>query len=262
MSKFLDGAGTVPAHLQRSWHENGGDTHLIVKNGFISEAGADCEKQLVRSNSWSVFSSSTSSQQDSNSSQGNIARAKDASRQQRDAPPHFTWEENSNSFDVSDSSDGISRAVDDAADVGLERTDTPIFGPTDGGKLHESGQCVPCIHILHGFSCARGQNCRFCHFEHDDAKKSRRRPCKSTRNRCKQALDELMEKYKDDPETKQQEMQRLVSRHPYVATLVEARNQQNTDTPNCANQSSQDAVPTQAGTQASGNTLRRIILAL
>eukprot|EP00930_Biecheleria_cincta_P076685 TRINITY_DN6389_c0_g1_i1.p1 TRINITY_DN6389_c0_g1~~TRINITY_DN6389_c0_g1_i1.p1 ORF type:complete len:276 (+),score=36.46 TRINITY_DN6389_c0_g1_i1:33-830(+) len=260
MSESWGGVGTgnpeIPQHVQRSWIDNGGEGALEVKNKFISVANSETDKQLVRSNSWSAFSSSTSSQPDSSASKTDSNG--DVTRQHYDAPPHITWEDG-NSFDASDSSDGLSikETVELSAEVASERRNILIHGLSEETHPHYSGQCVPCIHLLNSNSCARGDKCRFCHLPHVDAKKSRRRPCKSTRNRCKAALDLLEEKYKDDPETKAQELQNLMARHPYLYTLVQARNE--TDDPQSnAGQSSQSAAHTHGeSAQASGDVRRR-----
>ena len=244
----------IPEHVQRAWRDNGGEAALQVKNTFISPVKADCNKQLVRSKSWSVTSSSASRQQDTSGRESSSDQ--DATRQQHDASPHYTCEM-ANSF-ASQSSNGgsMTEAAQLAAKEAMEQSiDSPINGWSEGGKLHDSGECVPCIHIVRGFSCARGDNCRFCHLEHGDPKKLRRRPCKSTRDRCKLALDQLEERDKDDPEAKQEKLQSLIAKHPYILTLVSARDgtEHQVETQSSVRQSSHGAAPNGARGQASGN---------
>ena len=55
------------------------------------------------------------------------------------------------------------------------------LGWSIGTELHASGQCKPCWYLHVG--CMHGKDCNFCHALHE--RKSRQRPCKATRKKCK-----------------------------------------------------------------------------
>lgn len=202
--------GEPADHLQLLWHESGGDGRLSVKNSFLTVSGQ--HNQLPRSASWSGASSGTSSQEDSHSSSGQYRSRLETPVQ---PPAHII-------FEASDSASGSERQpvfTANEADVG--QGSTPKFGWSKGAALHDSGKCNPCVHLAQGPGCKRDVDCNFCHLSHEiDVKRARRRPCKASRNRYKRLVDELEVKYKDDPETKEKEMQRLVSNHPYMRSLL------------------------------------------
>eukprot|EP00930_Biecheleria_cincta_P105875 TRINITY_DN9893_c0_g1_i1.p1 TRINITY_DN9893_c0_g1~~TRINITY_DN9893_c0_g1_i1.p1 ORF type:complete len:247 (-),score=32.27 TRINITY_DN9893_c0_g1_i1:124-864(-) len=204
MNEERDSLNQLPEHLQRSWRELGGEGHLEVKNSFITVSSQ--HKQLPRSASWSGSSSRTSSQSESESS--SFRRNRSGATAQ--PPEHFT-------FEVSDSgsaSDGMTEQLD-AHRSGKRK------GPFKGQELHDMGQCTPCNSLFHGTNCVRGEDCEFCHLDHDDdIKRAHRRPCKATRNRCKKIIEKLQASYKDDPEELDKQLQSLICKHPYVAGLL------------------------------------------
>lgn len=205
--------GMPPQHLQRSWREVGGDGYLEVKNSFLTVS--DRHKPLPRSTSWSCSSSVTSGEVTSGESSSNgIYRSKDNATEQ--PPAHVR-------FEVSDSLSGSSstslpvRTLHEPETVLVE---VPQISDLQRSELHEIGKCSPCLNLIHGSACNRGKDCPFCHLSHDDVKRVRRRPCKTTRERCKRTIDALHVQYKDDPETLEKEMQKLLCKHPYMRNLV------------------------------------------
>eukprot|EP00930_Biecheleria_cincta_P053390 TRINITY_DN38858_c0_g1_i1.p1 TRINITY_DN38858_c0_g1~~TRINITY_DN38858_c0_g1_i1.p1 ORF type:complete len:155 (+),score=15.24 TRINITY_DN38858_c0_g1_i1:455-919(+) len=100
--------------------------------------------------------------------------------------------------------------------------DARKLGKYTGQRLHDMGQCRPCSNMKYGrSSCHRSEDCGFCHLDHsDDIKPAMSRPCRGTRRRCKQLIEKLKAKYKDDPEEEQRELQRLVGKFPYAASLL------------------------------------------
>eukprot|EP00440_Ansanella_granifera_P029781 gb/GFBE01032349.1/.p1 GENE.gb/GFBE01032349.1/~~gb/GFBE01032349.1/.p1 ORF type:complete len:138 (+),score=25.96 gb/GFBE01032349.1/:1-414(+) len=73
---------------------------------------------------------------------------------------------------------------------------------------------------MHWPGCKHGDACRFCHYEHDDLKKSRHRPCKATRKQCKQLLERVNNVCKDDVSQKEVAMQELADKSPYMRSLL------------------------------------------
>eukprot|EP00930_Biecheleria_cincta_P038994 TRINITY_DN26811_c0_g1_i1.p1 TRINITY_DN26811_c0_g1~~TRINITY_DN26811_c0_g1_i1.p1 ORF type:complete len:270 (-),score=41.89 TRINITY_DN26811_c0_g1_i1:33-842(-) len=183
----------LPEHLQRTWREAGGSSDLEVKNTFITVSDpADLDaRPLARSNSWSGFSSTSHSDSGSGCMDG--------------------------SSEILDSTSGS----DSIPLTDMKLVDAPRYAWSVGSKGHEVGQCNPCMYLASASGCARGEECIFCHLAHDTSpKRTRCRPCKATRSRCKSILEELSEKYKDDPDEKQQAMVQLMGKHPYMRGLL------------------------------------------
>eukprot|EP00930_Biecheleria_cincta_P086723 TRINITY_DN75983_c0_g1_i1.p1 TRINITY_DN75983_c0_g1~~TRINITY_DN75983_c0_g1_i1.p1 ORF type:complete len:281 (-),score=60.31 TRINITY_DN75983_c0_g1_i1:158-1000(-) len=192
-----------PEHLLRSWREAGGETDLEVKNAGEAEFMG-----LVHTHSWSGLSSATSSQ----SSASNICNA---ALQQEKLAFRFLNDIFSSSEDSDSTSDSEVRPHLDPS-----LADAPAYGWSKGARHHASGQCNPCIFISHGHGCTRGEDCNFCHLAHEPAvRRASRRPSTTTRSRLKITMDELREKYKDDPERHHQLMLDLAAKHPHMCGL-------------------------------------------
>lgn len=239
--------GRPAEHLQFSWRESGGDGELEVKNSFLTVSSQ--HKQLPRSRSWSGFSSGTSGQE-SSSSGIHLGSVEDTTAQ---PAAHFIFEAAS---DSASGSEGVSQPVGATHQADVGQAYTPEFGWSEGAKVHEVGKCSPCIKLFRGPGCDRGESCHFCHLSHDEVKRVRRRPCKASRNRCKRLVDQLDTKFKDDPEAKENEIQRLMCNHPYVRSLLMGVSEQGTEDPASASHSSQIAVPHGEQDRATGQNLR------
>lgn len=96
-----------------------------------------------------------------------------------------------------------------------------VYGWSQGSANHDNGKCTPCIHFTTRAGCKHAEACRFCHLEHgEEARRGRHRPCKATRNQCKQLLAQMNDLYKDDPEQKQQAYLKLAQQSPYMKSLL------------------------------------------
>lgn len=73
---------------------------------------------------------------------------------------------------------------------GGDRQDPPA--PCYDQVLHDSGQCRPCHYFVKKGGCVEKDECRFCHLEHEAAR--RLRPCKVKRERCKNMVESLASK--------------------------------------------------------------------
>lgn len=54
-----------------------------------------------------------------------------------------------------------------------EKTQCPPQLPSIGSAQHETGQCKPCLFFPRG-NCTNGENCNFCHFEHEARKNKKK----------------------------------------------------------------------------------------
>jgi len=218
--------------------EGVGDHRIFVRNTFLEVQDQNDldEKQLLkRSNSWSASSSSDvdpSSVEDFFISQPAHHR-----------PEHVVWQDSSETTSESAASTAHGKPFMDEQ-VRMEKVaavqakireltqsdpmlsdDGPppeiTYGWSQGSANHESGKCTPCIHFTTRAGCKHAEACRFCHLEHgEDARRGRHRPCKATRNQCKQLLAQMNELYQDDPEQKRQAYIKLSQQSPYMKSLL------------------------------------------
>ncbi|CAJ1350739.1 unnamed protein product, partial [Effrenium voratum] len=222
----------------------GSDHRLFVRNTFLEvQAEVDLnERQLLkRSNSWSASSSSSMS-----SASEDYATASTLQQQQPTFAAHMVWHDTSETTSESGVSGSTAqRSRDDQlrqervaqvqqkikeltqADPLLGGDEGPPpeieYGWSIGSANHESGKCTPCIHFTTKAGCKHGEACRFCHLEHtEDARKGRHRPCKATRNQCKQLLSQMSDLYKDDPEQKRIAYLTLADQSPYMKSLLKS----------------------------------------
>eukprot|EP00928_Gymnodinium_smaydae_P084229 TRINITY_DN67500_c0_g1_i1.p1 TRINITY_DN67500_c0_g1~~TRINITY_DN67500_c0_g1_i1.p1 ORF type:complete len:220 (+),score=17.52 TRINITY_DN67500_c0_g1_i1:73-660(+) len=75
--------------------------------------------------------------------------------------------------------------------IGSSISSGEVRQPPVGSKqaLHAAGKCKPCAYAHSPTGCKKGDKCDYCHYEH--ARKSRPRPGKTTRQKCKMIASEL-----------------------------------------------------------------------
>eukprot|EP00930_Biecheleria_cincta_P071583 TRINITY_DN59073_c0_g1_i1.p1 TRINITY_DN59073_c0_g1~~TRINITY_DN59073_c0_g1_i1.p1 ORF type:complete len:219 (-),score=27.47 TRINITY_DN59073_c0_g1_i1:80-736(-) len=198
----------------------------------MSRAGVE----LNISTSFSGGSSSTSSLDESSSSGLHLGKGETMAH----PPAHFIFE----TSDTASGSERISHSVGAMHDADLEQMSAPNFGWSKGAARHDVGKCTPCINVATGVGCQHNENCNFCHLSHEsDFKRSRRRPCKASRNRYKRLIEELSAKYKDDPEAKSKEILRLACNNPYMRGLLMGASEHCEEDQDIASHGPETAVP-------------------
>jgi len=223
----------------------GSEHKVFVRNTFLEvqdEGEVNERNALRRSNSWSASSSSSMS-----SASEDFVHTLQQAAGPGHMTNHFVWNDSS---EVSSES-GISgstvprssledqlrqeRVAQVQAKIReLTQNDPLLSGEADdmspenivyswsaGSTNHAAKKCTPCIHFTTKTGCKHGESCRFCHLEHtEDTKRGRHRPCKATRNQCKQLLSQMNDLYKDDPEQKRIAYQTLAEQSPYMKSLL------------------------------------------
>lgn len=215
-----------------------GDHRIFVRNTFLEvqdQDDLDHKQMLKRSNSWSA---SSSSDVDPSSVDDFLVPQQPQLR-----PEHVVWHDSSETTSESAASTAHGR-VSMEEKIRMEKVaavqakireltqsdpmlgeDGPppeiVYGWSQGSANHDNGKCTPCIHFTTRAGCKHAEACRFCHLEHgEDARRGRHRPCKATRNQCKQLLAQMNDLYKDDPEQKQQAYLKLAQQSPYMKSLL------------------------------------------
>jgi len=124
------------------------------------------------------------------------------------------------------SSSTYGRATDNGQEFGnevAERSETDdstldSVGPraawSKGSALHESGQCKPCLYVGTKSGCINGAECGFCHAGH---RRSRPRPSKSTRTKCKQIVAQM------GTQEGTEESEALAEYSPYIRSLLRGK---------------------------------------
>eukprot|EP00928_Gymnodinium_smaydae_P024435 TRINITY_DN19770_c1_g1_i2.p1 TRINITY_DN19770_c1_g1~~TRINITY_DN19770_c1_g1_i2.p1 ORF type:complete len:216 (+),score=29.88 TRINITY_DN19770_c1_g1_i2:48-695(+) len=74
---------------------------------------------------------------------------------------------------------------------------TKLEGRSVGSQLHDRGECAPCLYNTFANGCKKGYDCDFCHMPH--ARRSRPRPGKSARQKCKDVAS-MIDAFNPDPE--------------------------------------------------------------
>lgn len=90
-----------------------------------------------------------------------------------------------------------------------------------GSELHQSGQCKPCVYFNNEAGCLKGSKCKFCHLCRK--RKGRQRPCKSTRNQCKQVAALLDTVFLDDSKRHEAATKQLASQSNYMRQILKGR---------------------------------------
>lgn len=179
---------------------------------------------------------STSSSQFSSSSHGSV-NGRGAQLTFKEQASHTVWEGDSSSSG-SAVAVGAGQATHSSAVESAEASkgssnkkgpwrahksdvENPEYGWSQGAEKHDGGKCNPCMALITASGCKSGEDCLYCHLDHDDEyKQKRRRPCKSTRKRCKNLVDKINEQYKDDPEGRREAMELLVGKSPYLRSIA------------------------------------------
>jgi len=81
---------------------------------------------------------------------------------------------------------------------------------------HATGNCRPCKYIDTPMGCCFGNDCRFCHLSH---KKSRVRPSKSTRKKCKKLVASLDTASSETVEA----ITGMAAQKPYLMNILRAK---------------------------------------
>ena len=102
----------------------------------------------------------------------------------------------------------------EAKQVQEPRPDSPPVS-AHGDESPSSETCNPCVFFLSIRGCQK--ECGFCHGAHETT--LNKRPRKSTRDRLKGALQELMQNVQDTT-VKQSELQSFAGRSPYARSLT------------------------------------------
>jgi len=96
----------------------------------------------------------------------------------------------------------------------------PQYGWSAGASTHSTGKCYPCLRLVQMGGCSHGKRCKFCHLEHEDPRRTRYRPCKNTRNKCKHLLRHVGTALKEDPVLLQRAYEKLSVNRPYMRSLL------------------------------------------
>lgn len=88
-------------------------------------------------------------------------------------------------------------------------------------EAHEKGECRPCHYVNSKFGCTNGDNCSFCHLDHQ--KRSRPRPCKAKRTQCKRIAGLLDTVFAHDPDQFTEAMELLSMQSGYMRTVMKSK---------------------------------------
>eukprot|EP00928_Gymnodinium_smaydae_P042163 TRINITY_DN28431_c0_g1_i1.p1 TRINITY_DN28431_c0_g1~~TRINITY_DN28431_c0_g1_i1.p1 ORF type:complete len:227 (+),score=38.52 TRINITY_DN28431_c0_g1_i1:55-735(+) len=127
----------------------------------------------------------------------------------------------SESFSFSDSTskrDGSTSKRDGF--VAVLGESSPAELPSVGSATHEMGTCKPCLYAHSDVGCKKGASCRYCHIRH--AKKSRARPCKMTRQKCKEIAREV-DAFNPDFAQLREVMDEVGNVNPYMYSILRGK---------------------------------------
>lgn len=168
---------------------------LVVKNTFLTviETPPGSHHRLSRSHSDSEIDGSSSS---AYGGRGDGGGATDSGTEREEVAEQAGISETDESNHPSDSA-------------------PPLW--SKGSALHESGQCKPCLYVGTKSGCINGTECGFCHAGH---RRSRPRPSKSTRTKCKQIVAQMGAR---DGATEGGDADALAEYSPYIRSLLRGK---------------------------------------
>lgn len=119
----------------------------------------------------------------------------------------------------SSESKGVTDSVSKASlseSVAESAADDPaaLAAKSKGSVHHGTGRCRPCKFFVREGGCALGTECAFCHMSH---RKTRARPAKSVRSKCKEIANSV------DPDDADETVEALADKSPYLRNLLRAR---------------------------------------
>eukprot|EP00931_Biecheleriopsis_adriatica_P110290 TRINITY_DN84538_c0_g1_i1.p1 TRINITY_DN84538_c0_g1~~TRINITY_DN84538_c0_g1_i1.p1 ORF type:complete len:310 (+),score=30.08 TRINITY_DN84538_c0_g1_i1:62-991(+) len=222
----------LPSSESRESDSQGSPT-IRIKNTFIDVESRDSlELRKKRSHSWSGSSSSKSSasgrlplsslsRTPASNHQKTLQRSEIVNSLEEVAAANSRGESREEIIEALVAS--LQNLLPEFATDSSELQDyKPKYGWSAGASSHETGKCFPCLQLVKRGGCSRRERCRFCHLEHDDLKKTRHRPCKATRDRCKHLLTRMGLVLKDDPVLLQNTYERLSANSPYIRSLLKS----------------------------------------
>eukprot|EP00928_Gymnodinium_smaydae_P065467 TRINITY_DN48606_c0_g1_i1.p1 TRINITY_DN48606_c0_g1~~TRINITY_DN48606_c0_g1_i1.p1 ORF type:complete len:244 (-),score=37.14 TRINITY_DN48606_c0_g1_i1:204-935(-) len=92
--------------------------------------------------------------------------------------------------------------------------------PSRGSKAHALGKCKPCLYVNANGGCRKGFDCKFCHVPH--AKKTRTRPCKLTRQKCRDVASQL-DAFNPNPDQLLEFTDKFGNINPYMSCILRSK---------------------------------------
>lgn len=92
-----------------------------------------------------------------------------------------------------------------------------------GSALHDQGECTPCTYMYSSLGCRNGEDCKYCHLEHDKQKRlrKRQRPNKCKREQYLQEIDRAEKTFAEDPETGAIALKALADRNSFFKNKMQ-----------------------------------------
>jgi len=109
----------------------------------------------------------------------------------------------------------------DQVEGGLTPADEVDTLEQENLTLHTLGHCRPCHYTSRNYGCFAGENCKFCHLQHDGVK--RPRPSKSKRQQVKRVLDSIEGLREAQPDRFADMVGRLSEQNGYLRSVLRGR---------------------------------------